>query len=852
MKLNVDQSLRKAASLSTRGQIAEAETIYRDVLQRFPTNRRAIEGIRALAAPKPSKSYEKGIQAVLALYDQGRLREALDHLRLLIELHPDAADLHNIAGVLNAGTGQLAAAVESYDEAIRLSPDSAETHSNRASALIGQQRFDEALASCETAIRLQSDYAEAFSNRGIVLKQLGRPAEALASYDTAIRLKPGSADVHYNRANVLLELKRLAEAVSSYDKAIQLRPAYVVAYSNRGNALKELGRLKEALDSYDRAIALRPDYADAHSNRGVALLGLKRHEDALESCARAVDLQPASAEVQYNHAIVLQEMQRLDEALESYDAAIRLAPDHAEAFANRGNVLYELQRRDEAAESYARAIELRPGEASGHYNLGNVLQELERLDEATSCYRTAIALKPGYPEAVSQLLFQQARMCRWADEPAVDLAALGITTTAVTPFSFLAIEDNARHHLQRAKKWIAEKYRYVDNAFGGPARPPARSGRLRIGYFSADFHDHATMYLLARLLELHDRGRFEIHAFSYGVDRQDDMRRRAVDAVDAFHEVSGLTDRAIADVARKEGIDIAIDLKGHTNGMRTGIFSHRAAPVQIAYLGYPGSIGADFIDYIVADKVVIPERNRAFYAEKIISLPNSYQVNDNARAIADRHFTRDELGLPETGIVFCSFNNVYKITPAEFDIWMRLLTKVDGSVLWLLKDNRWAEANLREEASARGVDPARLIFAERMALPDHLARHRCADLFLDSFNCNAHTTASDALWAGLPLVTRLGESFAARVAGSLLHAIGMPELATETAEAYERTALDLALNPDRLAAARATLAANRETAPLFDTERYARQIERAYELAHDRYARGLKPDHIDVPQLQII
>jgi len=847
MKPNVDQYLRKASFLSTKGCVAEAETIYRDVLKKFPNNKRALNGIRAISTPKPTESYAKGVQAVLAFYDQGRLSEALAHVKMLIEFHPSEADLHHLAGVANAGTGQWEAAVASYDEAIRLKPDYVEAHSNRGIVLQQLGRPDEALDSYGKAIELKPDYAEAYSNRGIVLKQLRRLDEALGSYDKAIRLKPGSAEAHYNRANVLQELKRLDEAVGSYDQTIRLRPDYVVAHSNRGNALKELRRLTEALDSYESAIRLKPDYAEAHSNRGVALLGLKRLDEALDSCAKAVALQPDSAAVHYNEGTVLQELQRLNEALDSYEAAVRLKPDFAEAHANRGNMLQQLHRPDEAAESYGKAIALRPDDAAAHYNLGNVLQELQRLDAAVSSYERAIALKPGYAEALGQLLYQKARMCRWEkDDHVVDLSVLGIATNAVTPFSFLAIEDDARHHLLRAKKWIREKYTVFSIR---QAPPPAKSSPIRIGYFSADFHNHATMHLMAKLFETHDRARFEIHAFSYGIDARDGMRQRAAGAVDAFHEVGDLSDKAIADLAKREGIDIAIDLKGHTQGMRSGIFSHRAAPVQIAYLGYPGSTGADFIDYIIADDVVIPERSRQFYTEKVISLPESYQVNDNTRAISDRVFTRTELGLPENGFIFCSFNNNYKITPTEFDIWMRLLLKVEGSVLWLLKDNPWAEANLRQQAEARGVDAGRLIFAERMSLPDHLARHSCADLFLDTFNCNAHTTASDALWAGLPLVTTLGESFAARVAGSLLHAIGLPELATETTEAYEQLALDLATSPDRLAAVKTKLAANRLTTPLFDTEQSTRHIERAYELAYDRYFSGLQPDHIAVPAI---
>ncbi|SDD64223.1 Predicted O-linked N-acetylglucosamine transferase, SPINDLY family [Sphingomonas sp. YR710] len=776
MKINIDQALRKAGSLAVKGQQAEAEALYREVLGRFPNNKRALDGLRELALPA-HEPYATSAQALVTLYNQGRFGEAIDLARLLIERHPREADLHNIAGAAHVGMGRLPAAIESYDRAIRLRPDHADAH----------------------------------SNRGIALRALDRVAEAITSYDMAIRLKPDFAAAHYNRGSALQALGRLDEAIVSYDNAIRLKPDYAEAHANRGNALREHGRMEDAVEACDRAIWLKPGFAEAHSNRGIAL----------------------------------RELKRLDEAIASYDMAIRLKPDLAEAHANRGIALRDLGCQEEAVADYDRAIALKPDHAAAHANRANVLQDLQRFDESADSYRTAIALDPDNAEARSQLLYQQARMCRW-DDPAdpPELAVLGITTRAVTPFTFLAIDDDARRHLLRARKWVEEKCGHIQAM---PATPPAPAPRIRIGYFSSDFYNHATMYLIAKLFEAHDRSRFEIHVFSYGTSGPDEMQQRAIDAVDVFHHVATLSDRVIADLARDKGIDIAIDLKGHTKDTRPGIFAHRAAPVQINYLGYPGSSGAEFIDYIIADDVVIPPHARCHYSEKILSLPFSYQVNDDGRAIADRLFTRAELGLPERGFVFCSFNNNYKITPAEYDIWMRLLSKVDGSVLWLLSDNRWAEANLRKAALTRDVDPDRLIFAERMPLPEHLARHRCADLFLDSFACNAHTTASDALWAGLPVLTKLGESFTARVAGSLLHAIDLPDLVTETAADYERIALDLASDPDRIAAIKARLTANRLTTPLFDTGQYARHIECAFEMAHDRACRGLQPDHINVP-----
>jgi protein O-GlcNAc transferase len=854
MKINVDQSLRKAQSAARKGEMAEAEQICRDILAVFPSNKRALDALRDLAAPKPGGAYDRGMQAVLALYDQGRLGEAYDHAQLLAGTFPNAADLHNVAGAAAAGIGRWSEALASYDRAVALSPDHGDVHGNRAVALLRLQRFDEALASCDRAIALQPQAAGAHSNRGLVLRQLGRPDEALVSYSDAVRFQPGSADALYNRGNVLLDLGRSLEAIAAYDQAIRIRPEHAAAHSNRGNAYKALGQPYEALKAYDAAIALAPGFAEAHSNRGGVLQGLSRFDEALAACEAAVRLQPGSVQVQYNAGVILQELKRSDDAVARYDAAIAIDPGHADAHANRGTVLHGQRRLDAALASYDQAIRLRPDDAAGHYNRANVLQEQGRIDEAVVAYRRAIALRPDYAEANGQLIYQQARMCAWSDAdrapdlPRPDLARLGISTAAITPFTFIGIEDRPDRQLARARKWVRDHVTtpiVAGPLVAGPVSPHGGS-RIRIGYFSADFHNHATMHLIAKLLETHDRNRFEIHAFSYGADRHDAMHARAVAAVDHFHGVSELSDRAIADLARGHAIDIAVDLKGHSQDMRIGIFAHRPAPVQIAYLGYPGSVGADFIDYIVADDIVIPEAGRIHYSEKVISLPHSYQANDD-RVMSDRLFTRAELGLPAQGIVFCSFNGSWKIRPAEFAIWMDLLAKVDGSVLWLLRDNVWAEANLRQEAAARGIDPERLVFADKMALPDHLARQRCADLFLDSFHCNAHTTASDALWTGLPLITKLGASFPARVAASLLHAIGLPELVTETPEAYAQLALALATDPARLATVKATLAANRATTPLFDGPTYARHLERAFELAYERHAAGLPPVHMRVP-----
>ena len=553
-----------------------------------------------------------------------------------------------------------------------------------------------------------------------------------------------------------------------------------------------LGQFDAAIRHYDAAIALAADYEEAYNNRG----------NAWKDC------------------------RRFDKALADYDTAISLVPHFTDAHVNRGIALRGLGQSEAALASYARAIELDPATAQAYNNRANLLLDLKRLDEALADYEQAASLKPGFASALSQLLFLKARLCDWAGlEHTIAAAAPTLGSAALHPFCLLRLTDNAQLQLSNAANWASTvTHDPLPSAF----EPRAPGAKIRLGYFSADFHNHATMYLMARLLELHDKSSFEVHVFSYGKTFGDAMRHRLVDAVDAFHEVSKLDDRAVAELARSQRIDIAVDLKGYTEHARTGIFAHRAAPHQLAYLGYPGTMGADFIDGIIADRIVIPEDCQQFYSEKVHYLPNSYQVNDDRRAISEQLPHRSAFGLPETGFVFCAFNNNYKISPVEFDIWMRLLTRVEGSVLWLVEDNRWAVANLRREAQARSVAPDRLVFAPHVPLADHLARQRHADLFLDTFNVNAHTTASDALWVGLPVVTKLGESFAARVAGSLLHAIGLPELVTGTAEAYEQLALDLATDPARLAGIKARLAANRATAPLFDSAQFTRDIEQLY------------------------
>ena len=615
---------------------------------------------------------------------------------------------------------------------------------------------------------------------------------------------------------MLNELKRLEEALASFDRALALEPHSAIAFYNRGNALGALKRFDEALASYERAIALEPDHADTFNNKGN----------------------------------VLNELKRFGEALASYDRAIALKPDYADAFNNRGIALVHLKRLEEALASYDKAIALKPDYADAFNNRGIALGELKRLDEALASYEQAIALKPGLQFLHGDLALTRLKLCAWGEleTEIADLAArIGRGEKVASPGPVLALTDSLELQRKAAEIWVQARHPPKD-ALPAIAKRPRRD-KIRIGYFSADFRDHPVAQLTAGLFEAHDRSRFEVTAFSFGPDEKDEVYQRLSRAFDDFIDVRAMSDRDVAILARSREIDIAVDLTGFTQDARTGIFALRAAPMQVSYLGYPGTMAATYIDYLIADPILIPASHQRNYAEKIVYLPNSYQANDGKRRISDRVFSRAEAGLPPAGFVFCCFNNNYKIMPDIFDCWMRILARVDGSVLWLSEANATAAGNLRKEAIRRGVEADRLVFAPRLPLPEHLARQRLADLFLDTLPYNAQTTASDALWAGLPVLTRIGETFTGRVAASLLKAIGLPELITSTSQDYEALAVALATDPARLASIKRKLAGNRLTTPLFDTRLFTKHIEAAYTAMHERYQADLPPGQIHVPSI---
>ena len=662
-------------------------------------------------------------------------------------------------------------------------------------------------------LQLAPAHPDALRLLGICRMQRDDLTGALSCFDRAATLQPADAGLQVLRADALLALARASEALAAYDRAIELRPDSFEAHNNRGNALRALSDPLSALRSFDRARKIAPDHPVPHNNSASAFLELRRPRDALASCRVALAFQP----------------------------------DYADAWYNSGSALLDLGQLAEATVHLGKALELEPTYLKARFNLGIALELQSRYAEAEPHFSRLLELRPDYPHALGHLVATRMHCCSWAGLEALRaklVREVEVGRSASDPFTLLTVCDDPRLQLRCAQQFAAEE---LAGTIASPLPRTRQSGeRIRVAYVSADFHDHATARLLVDVLERHDRSRFELTGVSFGPDDGSAMRARIAGSFDRFVDVRETSDAAVAEMLRAAGIDIAIDLKGFTANSRSGIFARRAAPVQASFLGYPGTLGAPYMDYLIADSIVVSEPHRAAFSESVVYLPHCYQPNDSTRSLPEKRITRNEAGLPADAFVYCCFNNSYKITPEIFDVWMRMLERTPGSVLWLLQDNEVAVRNLHEEARSRGIDPQRLVFAPRVAMADHIARHQLADLFLDTVPVNAHTTASDALWAGLPLLTCAGAGFASRVAASTLHAIGLPELATSSLGEYESLGVALAADRKRLGELAARLERNRHTHPLFDAGLFCAHLESAYRAMWERHSAGLAAGDIRV------
>ncbi len=711
-----------------------------------------------------------------------------------------------------------------------------------------KEQLPQALAAYQDVIKLQPRHFDALHLAGIASGQMRQFDQAVGLIRAALEVDSTNDTAHFNLGNALLALKQPDAAIQSFDQAIRLNPTYAHAYNNRGNALVALKRLEDALGSYDRAIALKLNFAEAHVNRGNVLRDLKNPQAAIESYDKAIELNPDNAEIYNSRGQILLALRQYQAAVTSFDSGIQLKPDLADAHNSRGMALKELKRNGEALASYDRALQIKPDAAEVHYNRAALLNELKLYAAALESYDKAIGISPADAFFRGSRLHTKMQICDWRDYDGeithlINSVARGEKVGA--PFAVLTFTDSPEIHGKAAEIWVAKDCPL--NPVLGPLPKRPHRAKIRLGYFSGDYRNHPIALLVAGTIEAHDRNKFEVYGFSFGPDTQDGTRKRMERAFDTFIDVRGRSDREIAGQARNLEIDIAIDLAGHTSQARAPVFAMRAAPIQVNCLGYPGTMGTGYHDYLIGDRTVMPEGIRPHYLESVVYMPHSYQPNDHARVDSEPVPSHAELGLPAKGFVFCCFNNNFKITPDIFDIWMRILKQVEGSVLWLFEDNPTAVANLRAEAERRGIAAKHLVFAPRAPHGAHMARHRAADLFLDTLPYNAHTTAADALWMGLPVLTCTGVAFAGRVAASLLNALDLPELITSSLDEYEASAVAFANNPSRLAALKRRLSERRLTSPLFNAELYARHIEEAFTRMYERYHAGLPPEDIDVP-----
>ena len=687
---------------------------------------------------------------------------------------------------------------------------------------------------------------------GIIYYQTGRHDQSVDMIRRAIASNPGIADFYMSLGTAYRLQGKLHEAVETFRQATVIRPDFPEAHFSHGVALATEKKFPEARIAFEKAISLRPDYAEAYNNLGVTLKNAGFLDQAEQPYRTAIALKPDYAEALNNLGNLLKAKGQQGEAEQCFVSALAAQGDNPETWNNLGTSLQSGNQYEAAEAAYRESLRLDPEYPDALYNLGTLLIELKRYTEAIDALIMALQLQPQFSHALEELLDAMQWICLWDEFKNLVSEMdrrLNEGDYSFNPFSLLALFDNPIHQKHCAEANAQRSIQSCPDPFIHPKHSPNK-GVIRLGYLSYDYREHPLAFLISELFELHDRSRFQVFGYGYGPDDHSTTRERMTNTCDKFTDIAALSHRDAAKTIHDDGIDILIDLTGYTAGARGSILAPRPAPIQINWLGYPGTMGAPFMDYIIADSVLVPHGAESFYSEKIVRLPDCYQINDRQRPVAEITFSRSDHGLPDDAFVFCSFNHTHKIMPDLFNIWMDLLHAVPGSVLWLLESNSTAPENLRREASRHDIDPERIIFSPRMPLSEHLARYRLADLFLDTFPYTSHTTASDALWVGLPLVTCMGKTFAARVAGSLLNATGVPELITNNFDEYRELALKLATDPDLLSGVRRKLIENRDQCALFDTPRFVSNLESAYEMIMARRREGLEPADITVTQNQ--
>ena len=748
-----------------------------------------------------NKLNDEDFGLLIKLYNSGKFNIAEKKILNLFKEYPNELILHVMLGAVYASQKKFNKAISSYNKAIKINPNYAETYNNIGNVFQQKNEIKSAIINYKKAIEIKNDYAEPYYNFAILLNMQNNFNDAIINYKKAISLRSNYFEAHFNLGNTLVTLNNLEEAIINYKYAIKINPNYVECHNNLGNALKEIGKINESIKSYSKALLIKPNYFEAHNNLGNAL----------------------------------QEMGEFNKAIKSFNKAISIEPNYVSAHNNLGIVFQKTGKIKEASKCYYRAIDINKNHYQAYSNLAILKQETDELDEAIKYYKKAYYLNPQLGDALINYWHLRQFCCDWSDQKFMQQQVIKFIKNYDKKkniknfkiFPLLSIIDNPALHFVAANaysknKEISKKIYLKNNKLDS-------NKKIKVGYLSNDFKDHPCSYLTAGVFENHEKNKFEVYCISTCMDDKSKIRERIKNACDFFIDVSKKSDLEIAKLIESLSINILIDINGHTKGSRLEIFSHLNNIPKIGFLGYPGTVGGNINQYIIADSIVIPPKEKKFFSEKVVYMPNTYQCTDNNAEISKKNITRSDCRLPKHGFVFCCFNQTYKITPQIYDIWMKLLKKIDGSVLWLMSSNKWAENNLVRKAKEKDISNDRIIFAKRLPHEKHLARIKNADLFLDTIPYNAHTTASDALWVEVPVLTLSGKSFASRVGSSILTAAGLTELIAPNIKKYESIALNLAKSPNKLSSLKQKLRKNFSTKPLFNTKLYTKNLENKYE-----------------------
>jgi len=807
--------------------------------------------------------------------------EATKYYIKALELNPETVHLYNNLANVYIDEKKYNEATPLLKKSLEIDPKNIESFLQLAHIYKLEKNFSLALEVLEQSLTIEPNNVAVIFSVGNVMIDLKENDQALDCFLKCLNIDPLHISSLLNISHIYIHREEYDIALHYLDTLLKHDPKHPNALNNFGVCCLKTKKLKEAKNAFLLASNLDSENVEVFINLHLVAMEEKEFDVAKKHLEKAISIDSENKLANLHYANLMMNTGDIEEAIQKLDVIESLDDKDVTVYINLGNIYNGIGQPLKAMEYFKKALDIEPRKPETLLNIGNAFRELKKIKNAISSYRLSLKLKPNYPEAYNNLgvaycevqdyekavenfdkvlelnsdhhmaraqrAFAAGQLCDWSkfDEDKNHFRNLGDSNFVIPPFALLALDDNPEKQLLRAKNYT--ELRCPNKRPHEKKSPPKQKPeKIKIGYFSADFVNHATMHLMRKLFSVHDRSRFEIHAFSYDMYGEDNTKKHLKKEVDYFHDVRFMSDADIALLAKKQKIDIALDLKGFTLQSRLGIFSYKFAPIQISYLGYPGTLGATFIDYMIADKVTIPSEFRDFYSEKIIYLPGSYQVNDDEKKISDKGVKRSDFGLKDEDFVFCSFNQPYKISHIEFKSWMNILKAVPNSVLWLMDYFELSKTNLKNAAKNYGINPERIIFSKRMDISDHLERHKLGDLFLDTFNVNAHTTTSDALWAGLPVLTMVGKSFSARVSASLLNSIGLTELITNNISDYESLAINLANNKGKVQEIKDKLKENKTTSPLFNTSLYCKNLEKAFDIVYENYFNGLPARDIEI------